>query len=563
MYRHFLKHITSFCLAFIVVWPGWSQIQDATSLLVVFEGIDNAYLPKKSTFDSLELDLEKKRMISDLRRDGFWLASFDSSRFVNDTLKIFGFQGKSFGRIELSIIDEKNALDKLPRFPKIKSEKISSPDQIESEMSELLDYLEAHGYPFASFTTDSSQYAQGVLSVQFALDLGTQITYDSLETDPVDLVSPVFLSKYLGLNYGKNYDERVLAEVKDKIQYLPFIELKNMSTSFQLKKAKVVLDLVPRRVNYFDGILGLVPSQDGGGVEVTGELDLSINNLFQSGKKVEINWKKLEPGSQQLHASYLHPILLGSPLDFYFSIDQIRQDTIYSNRSLQLAFDYRPSKTVTMRISYENLLGNELDDQSGESGDFEIDYYGLSVTWFKLDHLFNPKNGIKMQWISNIGRKSIGGGQAPVPETTQYRLQAILEGYKKISARSVMYLASQNGVIFNDYLYLNDLYRVGGLKTIRGFNELEFFASKYALINLEWRYYLDATSYFVTFYDQSFLAYEIQSGTFSDRPAAIGAGMEFNTERGKFKVLYGLGKREGEPFSFATSKIHFGYTAIF
>lgn len=563
MYRQFLKHIASFCLAFIVINGVFAQSIDSTLVVVVFEGIDQKYLPKVSRADSIEIELMKKAVVSEMRRDGFWLASLDSINYAEDTLTIFGYQGKSFDSIEVSIVDNKSGLNNLSRFPKIKSHQIFSPDLVEVEIEEMLDYLDANGYPFASFTVDSANVSGELLQVYLRMDLGTRITYDSLGVSPTELIKANFLSKYLGLNYGKNYDERDLEEVKDRIQHLPFLSLVNMQTSFQLKKAKVMLDLEPRKVNYFDGILGLVPGRDGEGVEVTGELDLSINNLFQSGKKIEVNWKKLEPGAQQLHASYLHPILLGSPLDFYFALDQIRQDTIYSNRSLKLAFDYRPSRQVSMRISYESLLGNELDDQLGASGDFDIDYYGLAVTWYKLDQLYNPKEGIKTEWIGNIGRKSVINSSAPIPESTQYRLQFTLQGYKRVSPRSVIYLASQNGLIFNDYLYLNDLFRLGGLQTVRGFNELEFFASKYALVNLEWRYYLDDSSYLVAFYDQSFLAYEIINGDYSDHPAGLGAGMQFMTERGNFKILYGLGKRDGESFSFANSKIHFGYTAIF
>ena len=540
-----------------------AQSSDSTFVVVIFEGIDQKYLPKVSKVDSIEIELMKKAVISEMRRDGFWLASLDSLKYTEDTLTILGYQGKSFDAIEVSIADDKSGLSSLSRFPKIKSHQISSPDQIETEIEELLDYLDASGYPFASLTVDSTNFSGEQLHVYLQLDLGSRITYDSLQVSPSGLVKSSFLSKYLRLEYGKNYDERDMEEVKDRIQHLPFLSLTNMNTSFQLKKAKVALELEPRKVNYFDGILGLVPGREGEGVEVTGELDLSVNNLFQSGKKIDINWTKLEPGSQQLHASYLHPILLGSPLDLYFALDQIRQDTIYSNRSLKLAFDYRPTRQVSMRISYESLLGNELDDQSGASGDFDIDYYGLAVTWHQLDQLYNPKEGFEVEWIGNIGRKSIINSNAPIPESTQYRLQFTLKGYKRIFSRSVIYLASKNGLIFNDYLYLNDLFRLGGLRTVRGFNELEFFASKYALVNLEWRYYLEASSYLVAFYDQSFLAYDILSGDYSDNPAGIGAGMQFMTDRGNFKILYGLGKRDGESFSFANSKIHFGYTAIF
>lgn len=551
-----------FCLVLASFETAWPQEKDSNATVVIFEGLEEKYKPNHVAGDSLEIALTCRDIITKLRRNGYWLASVDSISYAADTTKVHCFQGRKFDAMDVSIMMDSDVSSNFPHLPNSKTKNIQSPIEIESEAEKLLGYLETKGYPFAILTLDSSRIENDTLHTQFGLETGAKITYDSLEVNPIHLVNPIFLSKYLGLDYNKSYDEQDLIRVQDKIEHLPFLNLENMSTSFQLKKAKVSLDLSHRKVNHFDGILGLVPDQEGEGAEVTGELDLSINNLFRTGKKIEINWTKLEPGSQQLHASYLHPILFGSPLDFYFALDQVRQDTVYSNRSLKLAFDYRPIRNIEMRISYENLLGNELNDLQEISGDFDVDYYGWSIGWYQLDQLLNPKEGLRIQTGIDIGRKS-ARGSATIPESTQYRIKSFLEWYSRISSRSVLYLASQNGVIFNDYLYLNDLFRLGGLKTIRGFNELEFFASKYALFNLEWRYYLDAQSYLLAFYDQSFLAYNILNGSFNDRPAGLGIGMQFITDQGNFKILYGLGRRNGDSFSFATSKIHFGYTAIF
>lgn len=562
MYRVFIKYVVAFCFTFGVIEGAWSQQADSTSLFVTFEGLDEKYVPKQNVYDSADFELVLQEIVDELRKDGYWLSGVDETHFTTDTVTVRCYQGRKFDQVEVEINLMKGVEDKMPKFLRNKFQQLAGPDRVPTEIESALNYLEANGYPFTTLVLDSSRIENESLKIQINVDLGVKITYDTLSISPAGLIKTAFLSKYLGLDYGSNYNQAQLELAKDKIRHLPFLTLEKMTTSFQLKKASVHLDLVPQKVNYFNGLLGLVPDPDGDGVVITGDLDLSINNLFQSGKRIGLNWKKLEPGSQQLHASYLHPILLGSPLDFYFALDQVRQDTVFSNRSLQLAFDYRPARNIEMRISYESLLGNKLDDQDNLSGDFEIDYYGLAISWFKLDDLFNPRKGFKTKWVGSLGTKS-SSNSLTIPESTQYRFQAYLEWYKPIRPRSVLYIASQSGIIFNDYLYINDLFRLGGLSTIRGFNELEFFASEYTLFNVEWRYYLDTTSYLVAFYDQSFLSYDIINGTFEDKPAALGIGMQFTTDSGNFKILYGLGRRGGEPFSFDTSKIHFGYTAIF
>jgi translocation and assembly module TamA len=46
------------------------------------------------------------------------------------------------------------------------------------------------------------------------------------------------------------------------------------------------------------------------------------------------------------------------------------------------------------------------------------------------------------------------------------------------------------------------LYRIGGLNTLRGFTEKSFYASSFAIANLELRAYLSQDTFFMIFYDQ-------------------------------------------------------------
>jgi outer membrane protein assembly factor BamA len=551
-YLHFL---------FFIILSLSVQAQNRSHKLqynVKYEGIENEYVPKQAHMDSLELHRITAGVINKLRRDGYWLCSIDSVSISGDSITMILYQGKRIEKLNVSFSDVSMANDyRIPAWDKIKA-----PDQITDEIDILLSSMENIGYPFSTIEIRSTSLLEDEFQLELELKSGTKITYDSIKIVPRELLKYSFISKYLELEYGHIYDEQDIKSISSKIDRLPFVDLKSVKTEFQLKMAKIHLDLEERKVNTFDGILGAAPSADGSGIDFTGELDLNVKNLFHSAKELSINWLKPNVGSQQLHASYLHPILLGSPLDFYFGFDQLRQDTSYANRSLQLALDVHPTNNLSARFTYENKLGNELQEGTSRSGNFKINYYGLSLDWHLLDNLFFPKNGIRVKLSSSIGRKEILEDNHPQPQSSQYNMMFKFEGYKKIG-RSVAYVSSNNGLLINDYLFLNDLYRIGGLRTIRGFNELEFFGSKYTLINLEWRYYMASDSYLVAFYDQAFISYSIASGSFSDQPGGLGIGMNFSTDSGQFSLLYALGKREGESFSFDSSKLHFGYTAYF
>ena len=114
-----------------------------------------------------------------------------------------------------------------------------------------------------------------------------------------------------------------------------------------------------------------------------------------------------------------------------------------------------------------------------------------------------------------------------------------------------------------DQLFLNDLFRLGGLNTIRGFNEMFFYASHYIIGTLEYRYLFENESQLVVFFDGSYLGFDINYESYKDYPIGAGAGISISTGAGLLNVIYAVGKSNDQPFNIRYSKIHIGYTGRF
>ncbi|MFY0626516.1 MAG: BamA/TamA family outer membrane protein [Reichenbachiella sp.] len=525
------------------------------------KGLDKDYTPKVYSIDSAEVDLETKSKLKELRSYGYWLSEFQESWISQDTLYISFYQGRKFEKVNVKYISDLD--DEHGDYSQ--SNDISLPSDLiglNSYVEEILAEFENNGYPFAKIETDSAAIVEDELYLNMTIDPGILITFDSIQISPNGILNEKFISTYLDLKNGDAYSEESISNIPRQMENLPFVKLKDLAISYELKQAKVSLDLEKVPVNYFNGILGMVPNQVDGGVEFTGELNLSLKNLFKSAKELEIHWEKLMPETQKLNASYRHPLIFDSPLDLYFAYDQLKQDTAFSNRSIHVAFEYRPKPELKMRVRYENKLGNQLNMELSEGGDFSIDYYGLGFEYISFDNRLNPKTGFSAELDAVTGRKDITSLDGP-PNSTQYDLSSSLRFYQSLGSKSVLHLETSGGILLNDYLFLNDLYRIGGLQSIRGFDEGEFYASKYVFSRLEWRFLLDEKSFLLAFYDQGFLNYDLASTDVNDKPAGIGVGMQMPIKSGNFQIIYGLGRREGESFSFDSSKIHFGYKALF
>jgi len=122
---------------------------------------------------------------------------------------------------------------------------------------------------------------------------------------------------------------------------------------------------------------------------------------------------------------------------------------------------------------------------------------------------------------------------------------------------------SGGDIVNKNNLFYNDLYRLGGLKTIRGFNENFFYASSYVLGNFEYRLFTDPTSYLFLFVDQAWMRNVLSPTIPYDTPTGFGLGASFTTPAGIFNFAYGLGNSRGQPVNVNQSKISFGVVSRF
>ena len=110
-------------------------------------------------------------------------------------------------------------------------------------------------------------------------------------------------------------------------------------------------------------------------------------------------------------------------------------------------------------------------------------------------------------------------------------------------------------------ILFNELYRIGGINDIRGFDEQSLFSSAYVIGTLEYRYHLDKNSFLRMFYDWAYLENKLTN--IGVNASGIGAGMQVQTNAGMLQLSYALGKIDNNLFSFQNGKIHFGIINYF
>jgi translocation and assembly module TamA len=195
--------------------------------------------------------------------------------------------------------------------------------------------------------------------------------------------------------------------------------------------------------------------------------------------------------------------------------------------------------------------------------------YGLGYDFSSVDNPFRPLRGWLVQGEAAAGNKQVRPRNvandslrnALGRNSVQVFVTATVSRFVRTGKNTSLLLRTSGGVMFNDNLFLNDLFRFGGLATLRGFNENTFFASRYVVGTAEYRLYFEQVSYLFAFADQGLWGYRITGQERSDTPLGLGVGMNLGFKGGIFTFAYALGRGTfpQQSFSLNQSKIHFGY----
>lgn len=518
-------------------------------------------------------EAEIKRLLSVLKADGFLLADTVSVYRGADSTIVLLEVGDRFrwARLHPGNVEQELLRQTLYRR-KLFDNRPFHYAQVARLLEQLLRLSENKGYPFAAIRLDSIALTGSVLEAGLALDKGPYIVFDTLVQDNKQLLKPGFLSAHSDIRPGEPYSQKKLEQLTNRLRQLPYIKLQDVPyVSFQNNQAALHLELEAEQANRIDGIIGLVPDeQQAGRYFLTGQFDLLLQNPFGTGKRIALHWQRLNIASQSLEVGYYHPYVLRSPVSMELGFELLKEAEAFVNRQLSLRAQLQqgPYNTVSFLLLQKDarLLGESAGmDYAG----FQLQQYGIGFSRSRLDNLQLPRKGYRFSAEATAGRRKIRSFPVGVEEDSlsaqvgdvemRYGILARFAYYQPLGRRWVLAHELQTGLMADEQIYLNDLYRLGGLSSLRGFREKSFFASDYALSRLELRWLAGTGTWFFGFYDQAWMRYSSGNLHIKDWPSGLGAGLNLGTKAGTFNFIYGLGKMQGQPFGFAHSQVHFGY----
>lgn len=535
---------------------------------------------KKQFTQKQTLSKELNTVYLSLINEGFLETSIDSVLFDSLNCKAYLFIGTRYKWLNLRY-DQKDAdiVRRLGYSEHFFSRRPFKYNELARLNEKIISYYENNGYPFATVKLDSLMFVSGEASAKLVIQKQVFVKLDSLVTEGNGKVNHKFLSRYLDIKNGMPYKESAFKNVSKKIKQLPFIAEKSPPVlRLTDKQNKLYLFLEKKNASQFDGIIGILPDNTGKTI-FTGDVKIKlINNILRTGETFDINWRRLQNQTQDLKANMIYPYIMGLPVGTDYTIKIYKKDTTFLDVTNNIGFNYYFSGLNNLKVFYKQR-NTSLISTAGlsnitilpEYADVITKAYGLGLSYENFDYKFNPKTGFGINVTGSLGTREIK--QNPKIndaaysklqlKTSQYQTEGVLMAYFNIYKNHVVKLSTQFGSVFGNTIYKNELLRIGGLRSLRGFDEESIYASTYIIPTFEYRFLFERNSNIFLFTEGAWYESNSILGYFNDTPISIGAGINFDTKAGIFNLSYGLGKQFSNGFDLRTGKIHAGLTALF
>ena len=430
--------------------------------------------------------------------------------------------------------------------------------QVENFMTSNVASLEKRGYSLSSMQLTGYSAKKNALFATLNIKTEKKRVLDDIVLEGYKKF-PEGIRKNIAKQYkGKIFNQDNLQRIHNDFNALRFVtQPRYPEILFKQDTTKVYVYLEKAKSNSFDGFIGF-SSDDQNKIIFNGYLDLILNNVLNTGEKFNLFWKSDGNKQTTFNAALELPYIFRSPIGLKGSLKIFKQDSTFQNTVTDINIGYYFSYNSKLFLGHQqsqsvdiqNLNSTTLSDFSNSffTSTYEYTDYNLD------DFLFPEKTTLFLK--SGIGKRDAKNGSSD-----QYFLQANISHNLYLNRRNIINLKSQDYYLKSDTYIINELYRFGGINSIRGFNENSLQANLLLSLMAEYRYVLSSNMYIHSITDYGY--FEDETSDTRNNLLGLGFGFGLFTKTGLFNIIYANGSTKDQQIKLSNSIIHLSFKTTF
>lgn len=377
----------------------------------------------------------------------------------------------------------------------------------------MVNRLADSGYALARVSPDIALLSDTTIAVTLNVEPGELVRIDDVVPLNAPWADRDLVHRAARVEPGTLYSAALVESVRGRLSQLASIRAVGVPQLVRTQPGHYQFE-VPMEEgtpNVIDGVVGYQPSNDSAGGSLFGIVRLSLADIFGGGRTIDLNWRGAQTGAQLL-LRYAEPYLFDLPLELVLQYDQDEERAIDKSLFIQRTLGASLSFAINDRL---RVLGGAAlvwttapldtllpcDAQIPSSRLLESNAAAVFDT---RDDRFNPRTGFRLALTAALGSREYRAStlcDTLAGSLGRQRGELDIDAYLPISSFLVGVVGGHYGEVLGESLDISDLFRFGGLGTVRGLRENELRVRRRVWGTVELRVPLDRFSYAGLFVD--------------------------------------------------------------
>lgn len=374
--------------------------------------------------------------------------------------------------------------------------------------------------------------------------------------------------KQLNKKYiNKTFNQEITKELSKDINSFEFAnQTKYPEILFTNDSTKIYIYLEKRKANTFDGYIGF-SNDENKKLNLNGYLDISLLNTLHAGEQFSLYWKS--DGNQQktFNTKLEIPYIFKSSLGIKAQLNIFKQDSTFQNTKTAIDLGYYINYNSKIYLGYQSTESSDIQNANNATiSDFKNSYITSSYDYKRPDNNNNlfPRK-IFLNCTIGYGKRNTNNESETSESSKQFFTSLNFSYNFKLNDKSFIYINTQNYFLKSRNYMTNELFRFGGLNSIRGFSENSLQANHSHLLITEYRYLTTSNLYIHSILDYGI--YQDQTAIANANEVrnllSFGMGLGLLTKNGILKIQIANGSINKGEIKFYNSILNICYNVKF
>ena len=443
-------------------------------------------------------------------------------------------------------------------FDKKKDTLIIPFSESEPFLNTTLKKLEATGFSMAKVWLANIQTKKKFIIADLKITFEKQRQLNDIVINGYDKFPEGHKKNIKRLYRNKIFNQQNLEKVYADFEKFQFVkQTKYPEILFTTDSTKVYVYLEKAKSNTFDGYIGFTNDEQKK-IIFSGYVDLVLNNALNSGEKLSLYWKSDGQDQKTFNLGVELPYIFKSPLGLKAQLNIFKQDSTFQNTQTNIDLGYYFNYNTRLYLGYQSTESSDIQNANTTSlNDFENSFLTSNFEFvdFKNDNFLFPEK-------TNINLKvGVGKRNSNLGTNNQFFGNFTLKHNFYLNNKNIIAVKSQNYYLQSDSYIINELFRFGGINSIRGFNENSLQANLFSSILTEYRYILAPSIYVHSIIDYGY--FQDKTSNIEDNLLGLGFGFGLLTKNGLFNIVYANGSTKEQTVKLSNSIVHISFKANF